>query len=125
MEIDHTIVAGNMNELGMIRDVAGVLDSTFSLLGDNTGSNLSPSPPGMADPRGNLVGSQAEPIDPRLTPLSNFGGPTLTHHLRDDSPAVNAGDPAFHVMTDRDQRVRPVRTRVRRCRGYRSGRAAF
>ena len=31
--------------------------------------------------------------DPRLGPLQNNGGPTFTHALLDDSPAINAGNP--------------------------------
>ncbi|MGH8173532.1 MAG: choice-of-anchor Q domain-containing protein, partial [Rhodanobacteraceae bacterium] len=40
--------------------------------------------------------------DPGLFPLANFGGPTLTHALRPDSPAINAGNNAFGL--DNDQR---------------------
>ncbi|MBM81813.1 MAG: hypothetical protein CMJ78_14650 [Planctomycetaceae bacterium] len=41
----------------------------------------------------NHVGSAEAPIDPRLRPLADNGGPTLTHLPRQSSPAVNAADP--------------------------------
>lgn len=34
----------------------------------------------------------AQAVDPRLEPLANNGGPTLTHALQQGSPALNAGD---------------------------------
>src|SRR5260370_11420910 len=51
---------------------------------------------------GNLVGSAAAPIDPRLGPLQDNGGPTLTHALLAGSPAVDAGNNA--LATPFDQR---------------------
>ena len=47
---------------------------------------------------GNLVG-----VDPKLEPLADNGGITLTHLPRSGSPAVEAGDPAFTGLSD-DQR---------------------
>jgi hypothetical protein len=35
--------------------------------------------------------------DPRLGPLQNNGGPTFTHALLGDSPAINAGNPNFDL----------------------------
>ena len=32
--------------------------------------------------------------EPRLDPLAGYGGPTQTHRLKQDSPAVDAADPA-------------------------------
>ena len=54
--------------------------------------------------RGNLVGDATSPVDPRLGPLKNNGGLTLTHDLLADSPAIDAGNPAFSGPPDRDQR---------------------
>jgi hypothetical protein len=42
--------------------------------------------------------------DPLLGPLQNNGGPTLTHELLPDSPAINAGDPNFTPPPLYDQR---------------------
>ena len=39
-------------------------------------------------------------FDPGLGPLADNGGPTQTHALLDDSPAINAGDAASCPLTD-------------------------
>ena len=44
--------------------------------------------------------------DPLLLPLANNGGPTRTHALRPNSPAIDAGDPAYTPIVD--QRGRPI-----------------
>ena len=54
------------------------------------------------------AGSIAAPLNPRLGPLADNGGLTLTHVLLTGSPAVDKGK-AFGVITD--QRGRPRRTR--------------
>lgn len=51
--------------------------------------------------------------DPQLGPLGDNGGPTLTHALRPDSAAIDAGDDSFcaiEPVSNRDQRgfARPV-----------------
>jgi len=38
-----------------------------------------------------LVGNTANPLDPRLAPLGNYGGSTQTLALLPDSPAINGG----------------------------------
>jgi hypothetical protein len=43
---------------------------------------------------GDQVGSVASPIDPKLGPLQNNGGPTSTMALLPGSPAIDAGDDA-------------------------------
>lgn len=53
--------------------------------------------------------------DPLLGPLQNNGGPTLTHALLADSPAINAGDPNFVPPPAYDQRG-PGFNRVRNSR---------
>jgi hypothetical protein len=59
----------------------------YNLIGNNSGCTFSAS-------TGDLVGTSASPINPRLTPLQNNGGPTLTHALLSGSPAINAGNPS-------------------------------
>lgn len=39
-------------------------------------------------------------VDPLLLPLANNGGPTLTHALPDNSPAINKGDNAANYPSD-------------------------
>jgi hypothetical protein len=53
---------------------------------------------------GDQVGTATNPIDARLGPLEDNGGPTLTHTLLLGSPAINAGDPNFTPPPDFDQR---------------------
>lgn len=51
-------------------------------------------------------------IEPMLGPLHDNGGPTFTHALLPDSPAIDAGDPNFTPPPFYDQRG-PVFWRVR------------
>jgi hypothetical protein len=71
-------------------DIAGALqsDSANNLIGDGAGMT------GISDgSQGNLVGTAQAPIDPRLVPLGDYGGPTLTMALRAGSPAIGGGGP--------------------------------
>ena len=45
-------------------------------------------------PAGPLVGTSASPVDAKLSPLGNYGGPTQTMFPLAGSPAINAGDNA-------------------------------
>ena len=52
-----------------------------------------------------LIGTNSIPLDPRLGPLTNNGGPTLTLALLPGSPAIDRGDdsllaPPFSLATD-------------------------
>ncbi len=90
--VAHTIVSGNTDS-GEAPDVAGLRAVRFSLIGDNTGSELSESPSIRSASDGNLIGGPIHGmIDPLLAPLADNGGPTLTHALLPGSPAINAGD---------------------------------
>ncbi len=44
---------------------------------------------------GDIVGTQAQPIDPKLDTLKDNGGATQTHALLEESPAINAGNNAL------------------------------
>ena len=92
-----SIIAGNvvnLNDPGDITDDTGfdvqksreVEFNSFESLGYNLvgiGSGL------LAFNNNDL----AEVTDPRLQPLANNGGRTMTHALQPDSPAVDSGDP--------------------------------
>src|SRR5262249_43409229 len=75
------------------------LTLTNSLVGNNDGTGLTATGP-TPDADGNLVGSTASPLDPLLGPLASNGGPTQTHALMPDSPALhprtNSLGPATH-----------------------------
>jgi hypothetical protein len=81
----NTILAGNTAPTSP--DVSGPLDSQgHNLIGDGSGgSGYDPS---------DLVGTSSSPIDPKLGPLQDNGGPTQTMALLPGSPAIDAGDNA-------------------------------
>ena len=99
LTISNSIVAGNFdNEADgvgtpndFVPDPDGVLTINHSLIGvaDNLGT--------IAGDIGNMFGTQASPLDPLLGPLADNGGPTLTHALLPDSPAIDAGSNALAV----------------------------
>jgi hypothetical protein len=91
--LHNTLIAGNFRgAIGTTPDdVYGRLDpsGSYNLIGDGTGMT------GLSDGvNGNQVGSDHRPIDPRLGPLQDNGGPTFSLALLPGSPALNAGDPA-------------------------------
>ena len=86
LTIRNSIVAGNSDngtapDFEAPGDPANDLIVEFSLVGDTTGSGVTPS----TGP-GNLLD-----VDPLLGPLADNGGPTLTHSLLPGSPAIDAG----------------------------------
>ncbi|CAN5409820.1 hypothetical protein BH23VER1_BH23VER1_02010 [soil metagenome] len=99
---DGSVTVGNSilaaNSAGASPDVSGAFTSLGSnLVGNGAGGT------GIADgATGDQVGSAGAPIDPRLAPLADNGGPSPTHLPRnrsasDRSPAVDAGDNALAV----------------------------
>ena len=100
--LTNSIVAGNFDrglqapDLGS--NVAGV---GFT----NGGNNLIGANDGFAATFANsaLVGTIANPINPQLAPLGNYGGTTQTHALLPNSPALDAGNNA-NAPVGNDQR---------------------
>jgi hypothetical protein len=87
-----TLIAGNFNGATGTTpdDVVGRLDPNgdYNLIGDGTGMT------GLQNGvNGNLVGSADAPIDSRLGPLQDNGGPTQTMAVLPGSLALNAGNP--------------------------------
>jgi hypothetical protein len=79
------------NSANAAPDFKGNFDQTsHNFLSAVDGSNLTP---GM-DANGNRGGKVGALLDPLLAPLGNYGGPTRTHALHANSPALNAGDNA-------------------------------
>jgi hypothetical protein len=118
LTLDHTIVAHNRGENPDLTGLIGsVINAEYSLIGNNSGSGLTPAPVGAADANGNLIGGPTigATIIAQLGPLANNGGPTLSHALLAGSPAINAGDPAavagINGVPVHDQRGAPF-TRV-------------
>ena len=85
-KLANTIVAGNTSSSGP--NCSGNNTSLgYNLIGDTTGCIYIPA-------TGDLVGDGASPVDPKLSPLADSGGPTQTHALLSGSPAIDAGNPA-------------------------------
>ncbi len=98
VELLNTIVAGNISRAGK-PDVFGTLHSLgYNLIGVDDGvTNW------MATDQ---VGTAANPLDPGLDVLGDYGGPTPTIPLLAGSPAMNAGDPSWLGAPDQRGVVR-------------------
>ena len=113
VELDHTIVAGNITSRNDPSDLSvdrfSTLTASYSLIGDNANSSLTEAPVGSPDASGNLIGSAAGGgvIDAGLTPLADIGGPTKVHGLNASSPAIDSGDVAVVSPPAFDQRGGP------------------
>ena len=98
--LHNTIVADNTS-LNATPDLNGEFNSNGGNLIGNTGNaaltNEMPS---------DVVGSSGSPIDPKLGPLADNGGPTKTHLPAADSPAIDGGV-AYGAPASRSARRRP------------------
>lgn len=99
--VDSIVAENNGGELSSLEDIAGAVlprgillglygidlpASTNNLIGDGAGMT------GITNGyKGNLIGTDASLVNPRLGGLSNNGGPTPTEALLPGSPAINAG----------------------------------
>jgi CSLREA domain-containing protein len=80
--LQNSILGANSDQGGQAGDCSGALLSQgYNLIQDSSGCTLT----GTTD----ILG-----LPPLLGPLGDNGGPTLTHALLPDSPALDAGDPA-------------------------------
>ena len=91
--INNTIVAGNV---GYPVDVGGALDpaGAYNLIGDGTGMT------GLAPANHNQIGTHQNPIDPKVAPLGDNGGPTQTMAPSLGGPAIDAGSNALALGPD-------------------------
>jgi predicted outer membrane repeat protein len=97
ISVKNTIIALNLvGFTGAGPDVSGDFASkSHNLIGDGTGSTGFTN--GTLD---DIVGTSANPIDPKLGPLQNNGGRTKTHALKAGSRAIDRGDNANLPPTD-------------------------
>ena len=115
VNISNTLIAQNPQGDCIIdsldRGRVDIISQGFNLIGNNQDCD------GFVNGvNGDKVGTSANPIDARLTVLvQNNGGPTQTFGMFDDSPAVDAGNPAAPgsgsnacELTDQRGFVRPV-----------------
>lgn len=88
LQIANSIVGGNSSSGTTSEDCTGTLSSLgYNLVGVNSGCAASLIATDQS-------GTSASPLDPGLEPLADNGGPTGTHALAIDSPAIDGGDPA-------------------------------
>lgn len=89
-----------LNEAGNGPDVGNVVSSGGgNLIGNNAGSG------GFVS--SDAVGTSQWPLDPKIGPLADNGGPTHTHALRRDSPAIDGGVGVSGFETDQRGKPRP------------------
>ena len=94
----NTIIALNS---GVAPDVCGTFTSQgYNLIAVTNGSSGFPGP-------GDRVGSSGAPLDPRIGPLADNGGPTFTRALLPGSPAIEAGTAIGVPPTDQRGVPRP------------------
>lgn len=96
VKFQNTIVAGNTSS-SSARDLKGAFISQgHNLIANSAGST------GFANGANNdSVGGGGNPVlDARLASLMDNGGPTHTHALLSDSPAINSGNDGFAPPTD-------------------------
>ncbi|QDU51944.1 choice-of-anchor Q domain-containing protein [Gimesia panareensis] len=105
VDVKNTIVAGNQ-ALVSGDDVEGVFTSQGHNLIGSRGNSV-----GFVDGfNSDIVGSDAQHIDPFLSPLQDNGGPTFTHALLPGSLAIDAGDNTDGVDIDQRGALRPTDT---------------
>ncbi len=100
VEFSGTLVAGNTAatapDVRQESAQARLVSRGGNLIGDGSGI-LS----GLADGvNGDQAGTPAAPIDPRLGPLADNGGPTKTHALLPGSPALDRGADTLRLTYD-------------------------
>ena len=103
LDLESTIVAKNdaPNFREDISVTSSNVNANFSLIGNRFGSGI---PSGGTNKTGNRNIFGGTRLDPDLAPLGNYGGPTKTHALNQNSPARDMGGPGNNHPTGFDQR---------------------
>ena len=108
LKMSNSIVAGNTATTGPdLWKGPHAADIQYSLIGNRKDTGLAAAPVDSPSSSGNIVGSAAVPIDPRLGALAENGGPTLTRVPLANSPVVNAGAMSLNDLPRSDQRRFP------------------
>lgn len=100
VELGNTIVAENSSARKGPECYGDITSKRHNIVGDRSDCALSPT---MSD----QLGASWNVIDPRLGPLQGNGGPTESHGLSLDSPAIDAADNATCPSTDQRGASRP------------------
>ena len=107
--LTNCTVSGNSSTSGGgIDNVSGTVNTGNTIVAQNTATTSGPDALGTVASQGNnligatdgssgwvssdLIGTIAQPLDPLLAPLNNYGGPTQTMALLPGSPAIDAGN---------------------------------
>jgi hypothetical protein len=99
--LNDIVALNSAPSTGQGPDVYGAFNSLgHNLIGATNDSS------GFTAP-GDLAGSKASRLDPKLAPLADNGGPTLTMALTTYSPAIDAGAAAGGAATDQRGLARP------------------
>jgi len=91
LAVQNSLIAWNAYQ-GLLGSPVYLADCDGNLTSD--GYNLVRVDCGFTHQTGDQVGTLSTPLDPRIGPLANNGGPTLTHALLPGSPAIDRGNPA-------------------------------
>ncbi|MGD2180221.1 DUF4347 domain-containing protein [Lusitaniella coriacea] len=90
--LGNTIVAGNT---ATTADPDVGRDNATRAIFNDSGNNFIGQDTTGAFTTSTLVGTTANPLDPGIAPLGDYGGTTQTHALLPDSPALNGGSNAL------------------------------
>jgi hypothetical protein len=107
VDVVNTLIAGNtdltpnVNIPDCASSQGGVVSQGYNLVGVVDGCNWTAA-------QGDQIGNSSFPLDPMLEALSDNGGPTPTHPLAGDSPAIDAGDNAACGIVDQRGVPRPL-----------------
>lgn len=96
--IESSIIANNFvgaKVIDLARDPEAIQNS---LIGSNRNSSLAAS--STPDSNGNIIGTNANPIDPQLLPLASYGTDSLVQPLSSASAAVDIGSNSSQLATD-------------------------
>lgn len=92
-----SIIGDNSATSGSVPDFQGILTSQgYNLIENTSGGTIT------GTMTGNITG-----LDPKLGPLTNNGGSTLTRSLLPGSPAIDSADPSDFPATDQRNVTRP------------------
>jgi hypothetical protein len=90
-QIQNTIIAGNISMKGSpdcsIEQSDVEINESNNLIGNNSGCQIF-----VNNVNGDIVGTSENPVDAKLGPLQNNGGPTETQALLQGSPAIGKGN---------------------------------
>lgn len=100
ISVFDTIIAGNSGGNG--GDIAfDFISLGHNLIGNNSSNSTHSQPSGFVDGQnGDQVGTGSAPINAKLGPVADNGGPTPTNALVPGSPAIDQGDNANAPATD-------------------------